>query len=61
VKELLKVRLVAPGSDSPQEMGMGIESLEFHTPPMTPEQQQKLDQLRAQAMRKIRRRIKADE
>jgi len=59
--ELPKHRLVAAGSDDPEAMGLGLEALEFHTPPenkMTPEQRRRFDQLQAETDAEIRASLK---
>ena len=54
--ELPSARLVAPDSDDPEQIGLALEALQFHTPPMTPERQQKLDQMEAKTLAEIARR-----
>jgi hypothetical protein len=62
--ELPKHRLVASGSDDPEAMGLGLEALEFHTPPdskMTPEQRRRFDQLQAETEAEIKASLKKGE
>jgi plasmid stability protein len=40
--ELPKNRLAAPGSDDPDTMGLALEAINFHTPPMSLEQSHEL-------------------
>jgi hypothetical protein len=54
--ELPTVRLVAAGSDDPEAMGLALEALVFHTPPMTPERQRLLDATRAKAIHEMKKR-----
>ncbi len=41
--ELPIARLVASGSDDPEAMGLGLEAVDFHTPPMTAERRRQID------------------
>jgi hypothetical protein len=56
--ELPTARLVAPGSDDPEAMGLALETLEFHTPPMTPELADKINHMIAAERAKLARETK---
>jgi hypothetical protein len=51
--ELPTARLVAAGSDDPEAMGLALEAVDFHRPPMTPERRRRLDELRENTYREI--------
>jgi hypothetical protein len=51
--ELPATRVVAPGTDDPDAIGMAIETLVFHMPPMTPERRRQIDEAKEQNMREL--------
>jgi hypothetical protein len=54
--DLPTARLVAPESDDPEAMGLALEAMDFHTPPMTPDLRRMLDEKLEEAKRELRQR-----
>jgi hypothetical protein len=53
--ELPVTRVVAPGTDDPDAIGMAIETLVFHTPPETPERRRRIEEARRQMLQQLQR------
>jgi hypothetical protein len=51
--ELPAARLVAPDSDDPEQIGLALEAVEFHTPPMTPQLRDRVDRMLAEDMARL--------
>ena len=49
-------RLVAPESEDPEAMGLALEAMEFHTPPMTSDLRRMLDEKLKETKGELRRR-----
>jgi hypothetical protein len=52
--ELPSTRVVAPGTDDPDAIGLAIETLVFHMPPMTPARRRQLDQMQEKNWQELR-------
>jgi plasmid stability protein len=51
--ELPQNRIFAPGSDDPDTIGLAIEAVVFHEPPMTPERRRQIDAAIEQSTREL--------